>query len=86
MLVIFYPSHSAMPRKKSGLAALTCFLTCISFTHSSECRFKLTFNYEHRNRLDRDQFCRVAVEALESCFSQETSGQGALCVQDYCHG
>lgn len=61
MLVIFYPSYSALPRKQSGLADLTCFLPCISFTRPYECPFKFTFNYEHRKMLDRDQCCRVAV-------------------------
>lgn len=70
MLVIFYPSHSAMSRKKSGLAALTCFLTCISFTYPYECPFKFNFSYEQRKMLDRDKCCRVAVEPLEFCFSQ----------------
>jgi len=79
MLVIFYPSYSAMPRKQSGIAGLTCFLPCISFTCPYECPFKFAFNYEHRKMLDRDQCCRVAVEPLEFCFSQETSGQRALC-------
>ena len=85
MLVIFYSSHSAMPRKKSGLAALTCFLTCISFTHPCECPFKFTFNFEQRKMLDRDQCCRVAVEPLSSA-SHKKLGQRALCVQECCHG
>jgi len=86
MLVIFYPSHSAMPRKKSGLAALTCFLTCSSFTHPYECPFKFTFNYGHRKILGRDKCFSMAVEPLDFCFSQETSGQRALCAQECCHG
>lgn len=86
MLVIFYPSYSAVSRKLSGLAGLTCLIPCISFTRPYECPFKFIFNYEHRKMLDRGQCCRVTVEPMEFCFSQETSGQRALCVQECCHG
>ena len=56
MLVKFYPSYSAISRKQSGIAGLTCFLPCISFTRPYECHFKFTFNYEHRKVLDRDYY------------------------------